>query len=373
MQLRAEKRVTERPIVLLDRYVLKQFVFTLVFAVGALSLIFILVDLLESLDDFLDQKASATVIITYYVSYLPNIFKLLVPVGMLLASLFSVGRLSSANEVTAMRSGGQSLYRFMVPLLLLGTALSVGQIYFNGWVVPQANAKKFTIERTYLGRNTGGGSLSQLYFRDSPVRNVSIGAYDAVHRQARSVSIETYSSEAHPRLVSRLDATLMQWDSTRHVWKVPSAVLREFRNDSLILTNLSNATVPFGIRHDQIVSLQRNSEELTFTELRDYLETMKKGGKDTRRQEIEYFGQWAFPVANAIVVLIAVPFATVRRRGGVAVHIAAAMGISFAYIAFTKIVQSVGVSTDIDAAVVAWSANVLFLLVGLVILFRTRT
>ena len=358
---------------LLDRYVLRQFILTLIFAVAALSLIFILVDLLESLDDFIDQKASASIITTYYVTYLPNIFKLLVPVGMLLASLFSVGRLSGANEITAMRSGGQSLFRFMVPLLLLGAALSVGQIYFNGWVVPAANAKKFVIERTYFARSNSGGSLSQLYFRDSPVRNVSIAAYDAAARQARTVSIENYSSEAHPRLVSRIDAPLMQWDSVRSVWNMPTAVRREFRGDSLIMTELRNDVVPFSIRHDQIVRLQRNVEELTFPELRDYIETMKKGGKDTRRQEIEYYGQWAFPVANAIVVLIAVPFASVRRRGGVAVHIAAAMGISFAYIAFTKIVQSVGVSTDYDAVLVAWSANALFLLIGIVILVRTRT
>lgn len=358
---------------LLDRYVLRQFIYTLIFSVGALSLIFILVDLLESLDDFLDNKATASVITTYYISYLPNIFKLLVPVGMLMASLFAVGRLSGANEITAMRSGGQSLFRFMVPLLLLGTLLSVGQIYFNGWIVPAANAKKFTLERTYLGRSTGGGPLSQLYFRDSPVRNVSIAAYDAVARQARTVSIETYSSEEHPRLVSRIDAPLMKWDSVRAVWTMPTAVRREFRGDTLTMTDLRNDVVPFSIRHDQIVRLQRNVEELTFPELRDYLETMKKGGKDTRRQEIEYFGQWAFPVANAIVVLIAVPFASVRRRGGVAVHIAAAMGISFAYIAFTKIVQSIGASTDFDAVLVAWSANVLFLLVGIVILLRTRT
>ncbi len=357
---------------LLDRYVLRQFLYTLFFSVGALSLIFILVDLLESLDDFLDHKVSTSVILTYYLSYLPNIFKLLFPVGMLMASLFSVGRLSGANEITAMRSGGQSLFRFMIPLLLLGAVLSVGQIYFNGWVVPQANAKKFAIERT-IGRGTGGGSLSRLYFRDSPIRNVSIAAYDAVARHARTVSIENYSSEEHPRLLSRIDAPLMQWDSTRAVWIMPTAVRREFRGDSIIMTDLRNDVVPFSIRHDQIVSLQRNVEELTFTELRDYLATMKKGGKDTRRQEIEYFGQWAFPVANAIVVLIAVPFASVRRRGGVAVHIAAAMGISFAYIAFTKIVQSVGVSTDFDAVLVAWSANALFLLVGIVILLRTRT
>mgnify|MGYP000904816406 FL=1 len=358
---------------LVDRYVLRQFASTLFFSVGALCVIFIVVDMLESLDAFLDHNATFGVIVTYYVSFLPQILELLFPVGMLLASLFSIGRLSTNNETTAMRSSGMSLYRLMAPLLVFGLTMSFAQLYFNGWIVPVANAEKFRIEREYLARGTGGEALYRLYFRDQPTRNVSVESYDAIARQGRIVSIETFTNELHPRLLERIEAPIMNWDTVRSAWVAPTAIRRVTIGDSLDVTTVNNAVLPFAITHDRIVRLQRNTDELTFDELWDYIETKKIGGKDTRRLEIDYYGQWAFPFANAIVLLIAVPFASVRRRGGIAVNIAAAMVVSFVYIAFSRISQAMGTYLDFPVWVVAWSSNALFFLVGLTILVRTRT
>lgn len=357
---------------IIDRYVLKQFVMTVFFAVAALSAIFIVVDLLESLDNFLDQKASLKIIATYYLTYLPSIFTLLIPVGMLLGSLFAVGRLTNTNEIIAIRAAGQSLPRFMLPLLLFGLCMSVFQVWFNGWVTPAANAKKFAIERKYLSRDPGGASLYNMYFRNSPTSNVIIESYDPAAQVATAVGIEEYGSEQHPRLRYRIDAASMKWNAVTKSWIADSAKKTEFRNDSVFMQTLRNHTMPFSISHTQISRLQRAVGELTFTELADYIQTMKRGGKDTRRQEIDAYGQWAFPWGNLIVVLLAVPFASVKRRGGIAVNIAAAMVIAIVYIAFTKISQAFGMGLPLPEYVVAWSANGLFALLGVANLYRMR-
>jgi lipopolysaccharide export system permease protein len=357
---------------IVDRYVLRQFLATLGFAVMALVVIFIIIDLLESLDDFLDQKAPMDVVLQYYIYFVPKTLKLMLPVSMLLAALFSVGRLSTNNEVTAMRTGGQSLFRFMLPLLIVSALVGGAQVYFNGWIVPMANAKKFAIERRYLGRNNAGVSLYRLYFRDLPTRNVSIELYDGEARLGRTVAIEVFTSEDRPRLIERYDAPEMRWDSARAEWRLRNAVHRRFVGDTVLYERFADIPAPFTIRHDQIVRLQRNMEEMTFDEMGDLLETLRKGGKDTRMQQIAYMGEWAFPMANFIVVLIAVPFASVRRRGGIAVQIAAAMGISFAYIAFTLVGQAWGAATSMPAVAVAWSANIVFFVVGIVNLIRTK-
>ncbi|RPI67941.1 MAG: LptF/LptG family permease [Ignavibacteriae bacterium] len=111
---------------------------------------------------------------------------------------------------------------------------------------------------------------------------------------------------------------------------------------------------------------------MSFTEIPGYIETLKAGGKDTQRQEIEYYAGWAFPFSNLIVVLIAVPFASVRRKGGIAVNIAAAMTLAFAYIAFTEINQAVGTSMRLSPILVGWSANVAFSLLALANLLLQR-
>ena len=54
---------------LIDRYIVKQFIFTLFFAIIALCTIFVVVNLLESLDNFLDQNATFLTIVKYYIYF----------------------------------------------------------------------------------------------------------------------------------------------------------------------------------------------------------------------------------------------------------------------------------------------------------------
>ncbi|MBC8125293.1 MAG: LptF/LptG family permease, partial [Candidatus Kapabacteria bacterium] len=294
-------------------------------------------------------------------------------VSLMLAGLFSVGRLSSNNEITAMRASGQSSIRFLTPILVFAFVVSLGQVYFNGWIAPAAAIVRLDIEREYLTGTGGRSSLNDLHFRESPSMNVTLQRYDARRMLAIGVAIEEFGTEAAPRLQWRIDADTMKWDTVGTSWIIMSGTKRTFYKDSIIVEEVANQRAPFTIRHDQISKLQLNEEEMTFIEMEDYIATMKRGGKDTRRQEIDLSGQWAFPFVNIIVVLISVPFASVRRKGGLAVNIAAAMVIAITYIAFTKVSQAIGVSMDLPVDVVGWGANAMFFLVGLVIVARTRS
>lgn len=358
---------------LLHLYVIRQFVLTVGFSLGALSTVFIIVDMFERLDAFIDNSAPIEIILTYYSVYLPSIFELLVPISCLLGALFSIGRLSNNNEIVAMRSAGMGLFQLILPILLFCVFLSIGQLFFNGWVVPRSVTQKLNIEREYLAGDGYSSTLNDLYFRESATTNVSIQRYDGSSLLGYGIAVEEFGSQGRPRILWRIDAPQMQWDTTSRHWIAREATRRTFVGDTVLIDQLTEFQIPLEVGHTQIVRLQRNVDELTFTEMADYILTMKRGGRDTRRQEIDLSGQWAFPFVNVIVVLIAVPFASVRRRGGMAVNIAAAMVTAIAYIAFTKISQSIGVATVLPVEVVGWSANVIFLLVGVLIYARTRT
>lgn len=358
---------------LIDRYILKQLVSTLLFALLALCVIFVLVHLLENLDDFIDEKATFLQIVEYYIHYLPEILKLLTPVATLVSVLFTVGRLSNSNEITAMKSGGLSLYRLMAPIATFALFLSFGQLYFNGWIVPRANEKKLQIEQKYLNKVKTGGPIYNLYFRDAPLRNFAMQYYNSEAKTGHRVWIDEYSSERSPRLTRRIEAETIIWDTTNNSWTLQSGIERiysesriESRNFDTILANITTS-------HNQIIQLKRLPDEMTLFELRDYIDLLKKGGKDVRQQMIDYYGQYAFPFANFIVVLFGVPFASIRKKGGIAIQMGAAMVISFVYMIFIKLFQTIGYSTDWNAAFIGWSANIVFLVFGLFVLFRTKT
>ncbi len=356
---------------ILDRYILRQFVMTLIFSVFALCTIFLVVNLLESLEVFLDKKVSFGIIAEYYLHFFPEILKLLMPIAALMASLFAIGKLSNANEITAMKSGGMSLYRLLVPLVFFSILLSIGQLYFNGWIVPESNARKARIDRQYLQRGSENTTIYNLYFRDEPLRNVMMQYYDGVKKSGTNVTVEEYSSEQSPRLLTRIEAATLVWDSASSGWKANDVVQRDYTNAGILYHHTVNTPIKINLTHSQIMELQRSTNEMNFDELHSYINLIAKGGKDVRAQMIDYYGQYAFPFANVIVVLFGVPFASVRKKSGLAVNIAAAMVICFSYLAFTKIGQSLGSSLDVDAAVIGWMPNGIFLLVAIANILRT--
>ncbi|MBM2816390.1 MAG: YjgP/YjgQ family permease [Ignavibacteria bacterium] len=358
---------------ILDRYILKKFLSILIFGLFALCIIFMIVDLMENMDNFIDEKATVLIIAKYYLNFFPEIIKLLMPVAVLISTLFSIGRLSVLNEITAMKTGGLSLYRMMVPLSILCLLLSLGQLYFNGWIVPISNQKKAEIERKYLHKSTGNRQIYNLYFRDNPNRNVIMQFYDSEQKYGTKIAIEDYVGNIKPRLVSRIEAEKITWDSIKKIWNLKTGKKFNFAGDGASMSLFDSSNIELKITNRQLARLNLKIDEMNFDEVKDYIATLELGGKDVRRQEIEYYGEYAYPFANFIVILFGVPFASVRKKGGIAIQIGAAMIISFLYLVFTKIGQTIGISFDLPPIVVGWSANVIFLCFGLINIFKTKT
>ncbi|MCS6999635.1 MAG: LptF/LptG family permease [Bacteroidota bacterium] len=360
---------------ILDRYILRGFVVSMAFALLAFSLVFIVVNLIESLDKFIDRQADAATVILYYFYYLPEIFKLLVPITVLVSALFVVGKMTDNYETTAMKSAGVSLYRSLLPLVILSGCIATAHLYFNGWIVPRALSKKFAIERQYFGRNVGGiqEQLYGLYLRDTPTRVVTIGFYDVRAQSGTDITIEEYTDPLLPRTYRYVQAQHFGWDSVQQCWMGRDCIVRTITAEKVVSSYHPQLPLALSTSHQQLATLQRSLEEMTFPERSTYITFLQNGGRNTRQLDIAQAGDYAFPFANIIVILIAVPFAWVKKRSGLAANIAAAMSITFLYLVLTKVSQAVGSGAPLAPALVGWSANIVFLIVGIIILARTPT
>lgn len=359
---------------IIDKYVLRVFISTLVFSMIALYIIFIVVTLMENLDEFIDNSVQLDIIIEYYLSYFPEIIKLLTPVSLLLASLFSIGKLSQTNEITAMKSGGLSLYRLMLPFLIFSIFLSIGQYYFNGNIVPKAIERKKEIEREYLKKNRTTSSIYDLYFRDSPKKNLSMQFYSSTGKFGRRVLINEFESNNSEELTKSIEANNITWNDSLDKWVLKNGIKRDIKNGKIIeIERFDSIDVELNIDHNQLIRLKKEYDEMTFDELEEYIELMKIGGKDVSYQLVNYHSERAFPFANIIVILFGIPFASIKRKGGMAVQIAAALTVSFAYLIFTQVGKQVGLAIELDSLLTGWLANGVFFMLSLIIIYKTRT
>lgn len=140
---------------ILSRYVVMEFLFFLGYSLLAFTAVFILVDLVDNMDKFIDSKVGIRIIALNYLFYLPYILTLILPVSMLLATMFSLGRLVGDNEITAIKASGISLYRILMPLYGLALFMGFLAMMFAEAVVPKTNLQRQEI-REYLDTRRAG-------------------------------------------------------------------------------------------------------------------------------------------------------------------------------------------------------------------------
>lgn len=358
---------------LLDRYIIRQFLITSAFSLGSVLLVFIVIDAMEKLDDFLDKQAGLHVILLYYLYFMPEIIKLISPVALLLGSLFVTARMSTQSELTAFRACGTSLYRFMLPFVAVALIATGALVYFNGWVVPQANAKKFAIERNYLHKDVINASGSNIYIQDSPTSILSIGFFDDSRNVASRVSIQEFDAADLTHMIERTDAASMAWDSAGHRWILSNVTRRMFSDDKETLERFP--LLPAGPLHfnpDDLRKKQEKPDEMSYGSLWKFIEDQRRAGQDVSQWMVDYYGKISYPFAAVIVVLFGVPFASVRRRGGTGVQLGISLLICFIYLIVMKVSQVFGYNGDVNPLLTAWAANLLFLVGAIVVIARVR-
>jgi lipopolysaccharide export system permease protein len=347
---------------LIDRYIIRQFLATAAFALLAVLVVFIVIDSMEKLDDFIDRQASWHVILLYYVNFMPEIIKLITPIAMLLASLFVTARLSTQSEWTAMKSSGISLYRLMLPFLAVAVIVSAVSVFFNGWVVPYANKKKFTIERVYLHKELVNASGANIYVQDTPTRILSLGYFDDSRNIASRVSIQDFSIVDRTVLVTRVDASTMVWDTTQHSWVLQNGTRRWFdQGHERMETFASQPAGPLHFDPEDLRKKQEKPDEMSYYDLKEFIQNQQRAGQDVSRWLVDFYSKISFPFATVIVVLFGVPFASIRRRGGIGVQLGVSLLICFIYLIFMKVSEVFGYNGDIPPLLTAWSANLIFI------------
>lgn len=358
---------------LIDRYIIRQFLVTAFFALLAVTVVFVVIDAMEKLDNFIDQNATAGTIAQYYLFFIPEIIKLITPVAVLLASLFVTARLSAQNELVAMKSGGISLYRLMVPYLVVALVISAVSIYFNGWIVPLANKTKFNIERVYLKKDVISGSGANIYFQDGRTRIVSLGYYNENQLAASRVSINDFSESDLTVMTGRIDALSITWDSTSQQWILRNGYQRWFGPDGERLEHfVERPAGKLGFRPDDLRKKQEKPDEMDYYGLEEFIANQERAGQDVARWLVAFHSKISFPFASVIVVLFGVPFSSIKRRGGVGVQLGISLLICFIYLIVMKVSQVFGYNGDVDPLLTAWLANILFACGAVVVILKVR-
>ena len=354
----------------LDRYLIREQLASLFLGLLFFVAIFIVVDVFEKLDSFLDNKVPLPVVVHFYLVSIPSIVTMVLPMSMLLSCLLALGQIGRHNELTAMQAAGIGLTRIVLPLYVFALFVCALVFVTNETVMPKLNAARDKIYRGDIKReNLEGASVrTNLAYLGSQGRTYLIRSYNIPERTMREVVIQEIRQHT---LNGRIDAESATWEN--HHWVFHEGFVRRFDKDGEHAVHFKELVIP-GLQEvpESFEKAEEDPKALSYWELEKYIQRLRQSGSRVQKYLVELYLKISFPLTNLIVVLIGTALAIRVRRGGLAISFGLAVFISFVYYAIIRTGQALGHSGKLPPLLGAWLGNLVFGGIGLALLQRAR-
>ena len=361
----------------LDRYIARQFTGIFCICLGALLSIWLLMDLADKIGDFLDSKHLLRTIAMFYTTRSPAVLLLLLPYTLLLALLYSLGKLSGTREVISMIQAGRSVIRITMPLIIAGVFFSLLSLGLNYQWAPVAEGGVREILNKATGQVLTKAPPNVLYRNPAERRLWKIGAFPQdYHKGAPLLDVEVTTTRADKTLESRLSAEKAYWDRSSRNWTFEQAIVGDYPPG--LPPVFKTHETPLVIDHWretpwQLIKPGLSASFLGIPDLTTWLQENSRGGQfaDPAPYLTQWHYRWALPFACMVTVLLATPLAIHFSRRGTGGGIFLAVVLSALMLLFTSICLALGEAGTLRPAHAAWLPNATFALLGLY-LFRRR-
>ncbi len=353
---------------ILDRYILRKFFVPFIYCMLSFIMLFIIGDLFENLDDFLQTSHWFIVIVKYYLLFIPSTISYICAIAVLLALLSSLGLLKKHNEISAMRSAGISIYRVGAPLLLTTFLISLGVLYINEKIVPRTLRESQLLKEAQAGVTFEEVLKNVTYLNRSTNRTFFFETFRPEKNTGQGVTIHELRADGKP--FRRISAREAAWLDDRW-WLFDGVIYTYPLHDIPIKKNLTKESFDFEVRPVDLLQSKKEFAYLGYLELKDSLD--RKAGFPAvilRPILVELHQKLALPLSCLVMGLLGVTFGLKAGRGGMLAGVGISLALGFLYYAFYSITGALGNQGYLAPWLAAWAANIVFGAIGLFLFLR---
>jgi len=351
---------------ILDDYILRQFLEYLGLVLSAFVVLTLVFTFFELLADIIRNRVPLVTVGEYLLNVIPSMLYLMTPLSVLIAVLVTFGLLQKSNELTAMKATGISLYRLIVPVIVISATLSFALFVFDQFYLPRANKRQDAL------RNEIKGKPPQTYL--NPQHKWIFGAhheiyyyefFDGERNQFANLSVFAVDPKAFA-LTERTFASRVFWNESLKKWVFEQGWTRHLDREQVKdyrtfdVTTFSDVDEPPTYFKKEV----KQSSEMNFDELKAYIRELEQGGFDVVRLKVQLYKKLSFPLITFVMSILAVPFAVSAGRQGALRGVATAIGIAVVYWVTSGLFEAMGNVNQLPAALAAWSPDVIFALIG---------
>lgn len=355
---------------ILDRYLSREFLrLFMVFVLGA-PLLFIIGDLVDHLDKFIDDHVPVRVVALNYVYQLPVFILWSFPIAALIATIFTISNMTRHSEVAAAKAGGVSFYRLTMPLVLLGAVLTIAALGLTE-LVPVTTRLRCQVTGEC---GPAQGAKADFVYRSRGGDVYAIRRLDVEAGRIDVVSVEREGDEPRIPGVS-IQAQSAEFLKPQQRWRLEGGRIRVFTAPSREQAWEFASLIPLRLREtpEQLLAIPKAPDQMSYRELGQYIEILRHSGGKPFRLMVQQAQKIAIPVATLIIVLFGAPLANSSPRGGAAYGIGISLFITILYMMLFRVSGGLANGGTIPPILGAWLPNLLFIVAAGWLQLRVKT
>lgn len=364
---------------IIDRYLFKTFLVPLAYCLAAFTLIFIVFDLFDHMNNFMDARTPLPQVVWFYALLIPSVLIYIVPISLLLAVLYSLAQLTKNSELTAMRACGISLSRIMAPFILTGLFATGLVTFFNETIGPRsAYATQLFLRAQKIENKDAVYLARQLPYKSERYRRAwFIGSFDTRTYAMTNIKVNQFRENGLDE--KEISAESAQWLDGR--WWFRRTAIQDYdewgnprgaprRVEEMEMTDLREKPRDF-LREVKLTEVKA-PQYLAARDLLRYIRTHPLGPETVARYMTDVHTRLAMPWTCFIVVLLGIPFGNHTGRKGAMMGALLSLSLFFAVYVLIHTGTWLGKEGYVAPWMAGWLPTGLWLVTGSVLTLRMR-
>ena len=355
---------------ILRNYVLREFFSPLLLSLGVLTFVMVLIGNLKRIADLVINKGVDLFSVLQIFIYLtPYIVTYTLPISVLVAVLLALGRLSSDNEIIAIRSSGISLFKLIFPLLIIGLILSLGLVFFNDQAASYAHfAYRKTLKE--MGIKNPTAAFEEGVFIDTFPKYI-LFIYHVDQKRNRMNNIRIYEPQGEDKPTRTIVAKAGEFISIpeKNIIKLKLIDGTSDEPDPENPTNFYKLNfrtyfmnLDMGQMQEKVT--ERKYKEMTIKELKKEAKKLKKEGISPAPLVTIIHEKLALAFSCFVFMLLGSSLGIITRRREKSINIGIAVLIIICYYPLLIGCEALAMEGHLPAALALWIPNIIFAGIG---------
>jgi lipopolysaccharide export system permease protein len=353
---------------ILDRYLIRQFLPVFLVAVMMFVMLLSLIDVFSNLWRYLNYEVpfSQILLVCYY--YLPKSISYATPISLLFAAAYTLGDLYARNELTSIFSSGIPFWRFSASLLVIGAVVSLFSFFFQDQIVVPTFKKKNDLNRQLLHQQRTDSNSDIVIKARNGKLIYSIDYFDDSSISLNGVSIIEQSDTGE--FLSLIRASRAVW--TGEYWSFSNAIIYSWE-DGFLRAKALEATNAY--QEDPEIFKRRavDAEDLPVKDAAGLVRDLKSAGLPFISALADYYHRFSFSAVPFVVMILSISMGGRFKKNILLMSLLASLGSSVVFYVMEMISMMMARLGYIPPIVGAWFPIVFFSALGVLLLQSAKT